>query len=106
MVGVIAHQRGEVERHREAGLAALQQELVAAVGILGRAEARELPHGPEAAAVHALVDAAREGEFAGAPQLPRPVESFEVHPCVYRFFLDAHRVAPLFTWARISPATA
>ncbi len=51
VVAVVPHQRREVEGHREAGLPAREQELVALVGVLGRAEAGELPHGPELAAV-------------------------------------------------------
>ena len=65
MVGVVAHQGGKVECDREAGLAPLQQELVALVGVLGRAEAGELPHGPEPAAIHRGVDAAGIGKVAG-----------------------------------------
>ncbi len=49
MVGVVAHQGREVEGDGEAGLAALQQELVALVGVLRGPEPGELPHGPEPA---------------------------------------------------------
>ena len=55
---------GKVERDREPGLAPLEQELVALVGVLGGAEPGELAHGPEPAAVHRGVDAAGEGELA------------------------------------------
>ena len=64
MVGVVAHQGREIERDREPGLSALEQELVALVGVLGGAEAGELAHGPEPAAVHRGVDAAGERELA------------------------------------------
>ena len=53
VVAVEAHERRQVERGAEAGLPLLQQELEALVGLPGRAEAGELPHGPEPAAVHA-----------------------------------------------------
>ena len=66
VVGVVPHLRGQVERHRQAGLPRRQQELVATVGLLGGAEPGVLPHGPRAAPVHAGVDAAREGEGARA----------------------------------------
>ena len=60
MVGVVAHQRREVERHRQPGLAVLEQELEARVGLLGAAEAGELAHRPQLAAVAGGMDAARE----------------------------------------------
>ena len=60
VVGVVAHQRRHVERRREAGLAVLEQVVEALVRLLCRAEAGELAHRPEAAAVHRRVDAARE----------------------------------------------
>ena len=60
MVGVVAHQRRHVERGREAGLAVVEQVAEALVRLLGGAEAGELPHRPELAAVHRRIDAARE----------------------------------------------
>ena len=42
----------------------LDQVAVALVGVLGAREARVLAHRPEAVAVHAVVDAAREGVLA------------------------------------------
>ena len=60
VVRVVAHQRRHVERGREPGLAVLEQVAEALVRLLGRAEAGELAHRPEPAAVHRRVDAARE----------------------------------------------
>ena len=60
MVGVVAHQRRHVERGREPGLPVVEQVAEALVGLLGGAEAGELAHRPQAAPVHARVDAARE----------------------------------------------
>ena len=54
IVAVEAHERRQVERGAEAGLALVEQELEALVGLPRRAEAGELPHGPEPAAVHRL----------------------------------------------------
>ena len=68
VVGVVAHQRRQVEGHRKSGLALLQQVVVAAIGLLRRGEAGELPHGPELAAIHVAVDAARVRELARAPE--------------------------------------
>ena len=58
MIGVIAHQRGQIERDRQSAAAVLQQILVALVGFLRRGEAGELPHGEKLAAITAGVNAA------------------------------------------------
>ncbi len=50
---------------RQPRLPVVEQVVEALVGLLGGAEARELAHRPEAAAVHRRVDAAREREAAG-----------------------------------------
>ena len=52
VVGVAAHQRGQVERGRQAVAAGPQDLVEAGVGVLRRAEAGEHPHGPELRAVH------------------------------------------------------
>src|SRR2546425_8182194 len=77
MVGVVAHERGKVERHGEARLAVVEQELVALVRVLGRAEPRELPHRPQPAAVPRGMDPAGEGKLSGLPELARDVRSEE-----------------------------
>jgi hypothetical protein len=64
MVGVVSHQRGKVECHRETGLAPFQEKLVALVGVLGGAEPGELAHGPEPSAVHRGVNAPGVGVVA------------------------------------------
>ena len=64
IVGVVAALGGQVERHRQPGTALVQQVAVAAVGLLGGAEARVLAKRPQLAAV-----AGREvapGERVGA----------------------------------------
>ena len=71
MVGIHAHLRGQIEGHRESGGALREQIAVAAVALLGGAEAGVLAHGPEAAAVHVAVDAARVGELARVYQEDR-----------------------------------
>ena len=88
VVGVVAHQRRHVEGRREAGLPVLEQVAEALVRLLGRAEAGELPHRPEPAAVHRRVDAARErigarvAEVAVVVELDalRRVERFVLEP--------------------------
>ncbi len=66
VVGVVAHQGRHVEGGREPGLAVVEQVVEALVGLLDRAEAGELAHRPEPAAVHRLVRTAGEGVLAGA----------------------------------------
>ena len=65
MVGIESDLRGQVKGDGETGSAVGQQILVALVGFLGVAHAGILPHGPEAAAVHGGLHAARVGIFAG-----------------------------------------
>ena len=59
MVGVVAHQRREVEGDGESGLPVREQELVALVRLARAAEAGELAHRPELAAIAGGMDAAR-----------------------------------------------
>ena len=60
MVGVVAHQGRHVEGSGEAGLAVVEQVAEALVRLDRSAEAGELAHRPELAAVHRRIDAARE----------------------------------------------
>ena len=73
VVRVVAELRREIERDREPGLTAFEEEAEARVRLLGRAVARVLAHRPGAAAVHRRVGAARERELAGKLELA-PVE--------------------------------
>ena len=59
-------------------LAGLEQVAEARVGLLDGAEARELAHRPEPAAVHRRVDAARERDSPGKPSFSVGVEAREV----------------------------
>jgi hypothetical protein len=74
MVGVVAHQRGHVERRREACLPVLEQVPEPFVGLLGRAEAGELPHRPEPASVHRRVDTAGERIGSGVAEVALVVD--------------------------------
>ncbi len=71
VVGIVAHEGGEIESGGEARLAVSEEIAKALVGVFGGAEAGELAHGPEAGAVHGGVNAAgvgrlaREAEVAG-----------------------------------------
>ena len=53
----------------------VEQIAVAAVGFLGRGEARELPHRPQLAPVHVGMDAASEREAARLTQIGARVEA-------------------------------
>ncbi len=70
IVRVVSHQRRKVERHRETGLAPVEQELVPLIGFLGRREAREQPHRPQARAVHRLVRTPCERILARKTKVP------------------------------------
>src|SRR3954451_6561039 len=59
----MAHEARHVERGGEPGLTVVEQVAEALVGLLRGAEARELPHRPQAAAVHRRVDTAGEREL-------------------------------------------
>jgi hypothetical protein len=67
VVGVVAHQRRHVKGGGKPGLAVVEQVQEALVGLLARAEAGELAHRPQPAAIHRLVYAARERVGAGPP---------------------------------------
>ncbi len=64
VVGIAAHQRRHVERDGQSRLPVLDQELEALVRLLGRTEAGELPHRPQAPPIPARVDATRERVLA------------------------------------------
>ena len=71
VVRVVAHQRREVERHREPGLTVGEQKLVALVRVACAAESGELAHRPEPAAIAVRVDAARIRKLTRHPQALR-----------------------------------
>src|SRR5438093_13686181 len=64
MIGVVPHERGEIEGDRETTSAMLEQILVALVGLFRRSEAGELTHGEKLATISAGVNAAREWRLA------------------------------------------
>ena len=74
VIGVVAHQRRHVEGSREPRLAVLEQVAEALVRLLRGAEARELPHRPEPAAVHRRIDAPRERIHARIAEVALVVE--------------------------------
>ena len=60
MVGIQPHLGRKIERDGKSRDALREQVLVAAIAFLGGAEAGVLPHGPQAAAIHVRVNAARD----------------------------------------------
>src|SRR6266516_7199090 len=92
-------------RNRSSMSTALEEEVVAPVGVGRAAEAGKLPHRPQAAAVHRLMDAARERIAARLSQPPLQIPR-HIFGAVHGFFLDAHRIAPLRSCSRMSAATS
>jgi len=69
VVAVEAHQRRHVEGRREPGLALVDEVVEPLVGLLGSAEASELPHRPRATAVARGIDASRVRELPGEAEV-------------------------------------
>src|SRR4051794_28284072 len=93
MVGVIAHQGGEIEGDGEAGLALAEEIMEAAIGFFRRRKTGELPHGPQAPAIHGFVNTAGVGEFARRGQVAGGVEAGKVLGAVKAFIAVGHRSA-------------
>ncbi len=88
-VGVVAHQRSEVEGDRQAGVALLDQVLVTGVGLLRRAEPGEHPHRPQPTALPGRVNAARERVLAGKAEVGEVVDIGDVQRRVQPLDRDA-----------------
>ena len=101
MVGVVAHQRREVERGRQAGLSVREQELEARVRVARAAEAGELPHRPQLAAVSSGMDAARVGILARNARVPAALVRRDVERRVER--LDLRSRSSMNAMSRSSP---
>src|ERR1700723_2613613 len=69
MIGVIPHERGQVEGNRESAAAMFEQIFVALVGLFRRSEAGELAHGEKFSAVSGGVNAARIRRLAGVAEI-------------------------------------
>ena len=89
MVGVVAHERGHVEGGRESRLPLREQVFEARVRVLGTPEPGEHAHGPQAAAIHRRVDAAREGVRTGLPEALVVGAARDVVRCVEGLERDA-----------------
>ena len=73
VVGIVAHQRGHVERRREARLTVFEQVAEPPVGLPGIAEPGELTHRPQPAAIHRLVHATGVGKRSRTAQGDRRI---------------------------------
>ena len=82
VVGVVPHQHRHVESSGEPVLPLGKEELEALVGILRRAETRELAHSPEFTTVHAGVDSTGVRVFTGQTNVPLIVYALHVLGCV------------------------
>ena len=69
VIGIVSDLGGQVEGHRKAGLALLEQVAVAVVGFFGAGITGILAHGPETPAVHGGLHAAGKGIFARKTKL-------------------------------------
>ena len=69
VVGVVAHQGGQIEGDGQPGAAVGEQVLVALVGFLRRSEAGELAHGVQLAAIAGGVNAAGVRRLAGIAEI-------------------------------------
>ncbi len=85
MVGIEPHLRGQIERHREPGLALGQQVAVALVGLERRAKAGILPHRPELAPVHRGIDSARVGKLARGAERRFGIKICKIFGRIYDF---------------------
>jgi hypothetical protein len=84
IVAIEPHERRQVERGRESGLPLRQQELEPLVRLSRRTETGELPHRPQATAVHTRVYAAREWVLARISEVSLIVKSIEIFGCIQR----------------------
>src|ERR1700680_5047651 len=69
MIGVVAHECGQVESDGKSGLALREQVSETRVGVLCSAKAGELTHGPQPAAIHRWVNSARVRRLARLAQI-------------------------------------
>src|SRR5258708_32302626 len=78
MVGIVAHQRGQIESRGEAGLPLGKQIAKTLVGIFGCAKSSKLAHGPKPSAIHGRVNAARVWRFARQAEVPVRIPIAEI----------------------------
>src|ERR1019366_3219156 len=69
VIGVVAHQSGQIEGNGESAATVFEKIFIALVGFFGRGEAGEHAHRPELAAVAGRVNAARVGRLAGIAEI-------------------------------------
>src|ERR1700674_710848 len=69
MVGVVAHQRGQVESNRKPPASMLKQILVALISFLWRGKAGELAHGEKLAAVSGGMNPTGKGRLSGITEI-------------------------------------
>src|SRR5579864_7660022 len=82
MIRVVSHQRRQIERDGETGLALRKQIAKARIRVFGCSETRELAHGPKLAAVHRGVDAAGVRRLPGKTEIALRVPPSKIGLCV------------------------
>jgi len=88
IVAVQPHERGQIKRRAQPGLPLGEQEAKALVGLPGGAEAGKLSHGPQPAAIHRSMYAARKWILTGKAKFRVGIEAVEAVPRVE--WLDGH----------------
>ena len=90
VIGVIPHLRGKIEGHIQPCLAVGNHQLEPLVGLLGSSESRVLSRGPVPAPKSQGMNAAREREFPGLPQVLGVVKAdpLKILGRVHRLHLD------------------
>jgi len=96
VIGVTAHQRGQVESHAQARAAGGEQASISLVGLFRRTEPGKLPHRPELASIARGVQAARVRELPWVRQISLVVKGFDAVGRVDHF-TRAHPVIISFT---------
>jgi len=92
IIAVESHESGQVEGRAEPCLPLLQQKPKTLVRLSRGAEPGKLPHGPQAAAIHAGVDATRERILSGETKIHVRIEAVQTLRSVERLDRDAaHR---------------
>jgi hypothetical protein len=75
IIGIHPDLRRQIECHRQAGRAALEQVSITSIRFRGRRKPRVLAHGPQLASVHRWLWTARERERAGCAEVALRIEA-------------------------------
>src|SRR5579884_73428 len=88
IIAIETHQRRQIKSGTEAGLSLSEEKLEAFIGLPRRAEASELPHSPQTAAIQRRMHATSVRVLAGIAEIDVGIEAVETFRRVQR--LDGH----------------